>query len=245
MKGLLSFLPKFSKTSLGTSSHFPQFLILGLDGAGKTTLLYRLKTNTYWKTIAEDMAEMRKEKEGDDGKLYIEDPGYHYEEFYRGPFSFGVWDVPGTDAMRHVWPAFYRSIQIHGVLFVVDVSDKDDERRRDKVSDKDDERRKDERIALAKKELHILLNEDELRHSCFCVIFNKRGRREMKTQDEEDELSIKLGLHRLHPSCEWRVKVFQFDVLKVVGGPDDKEMVPMLEFMKSVLANPDGHRLRL
>ncbi|CAE8735920.1 unnamed protein product, partial [Polarella glacialis] len=136
---------------IGGASEFPQFLILGLDGAGKTTLLYRLKIGPSWEDIKEDLAAMRKPDE----KGEVQDPGYHYEEFSR-LFGLGIWEVPGTEAMRHVWNVFYQSMKIHGVIFVVDGADRDEAR-----------------IDLAKKHLHVLMNEDELRQACFSVIINQ------------------------------------------------------------------------
>mmetsp|Transcript_2034 Transcript_2034/g.1610 ORF Transcript_2034/g.1610 Transcript_2034/m.1610 type:complete len:87 (+) Transcript_2034:176-436(+) len=46
----------------GAGSETFQFLILGPSGAGKTTLLYRLKVGQDWKTMKDDLAEMRKKK---------------------------------------------------------------------------------------------------------------------------------------------------------------------------------------
>merc|ERR1712228_992049 len=105
---------------IGPPCDTPNFMILGLDGAGKTTLLYRLKLPSWGEEdIEKDMFKMRQK----DAEPNNRDSGYHYEEFAR-PFSYGMWDVPGTDAMRHVWPAFYRSIKVHGIIFVVGVSEK-------------------------------------------------------------------------------------------------------------------------
>ncbi|CAK9085513.1 unnamed protein product [Durusdinium trenchii] len=150
IKSLFSKCAGFSGGLISGSSEFPQFLILGLDKSGKTTLLYRLKIGSGWTNIASDMADMRTPQ---DGK--VEDPGYHYEELTRS-FSVGVWEVPGTEAMRHIWKLFYQSIKIHCVVFVV-------------AGDETEER-----IDAAKRHLHVLMSEAELRNTCFCVIINQK-----------------------------------------------------------------------
>jgi GTPase SAR1 family protein len=119
----------------GSQTEMPQCLIVGLDNAGKTTLLYRLKMGNSWKKDAmkKDLANMKEEKE--DPKDM--DTGYHYEEInmFR---TCGMWEVPGNQAMRHVWRAFYASIKIHCVIWVIDAAETA------------------ERIATAKKLLHLL-----------------------------------------------------------------------------------------
>jgi len=126
------------------ASETPQFLILGLDGAGKSTLLYRLKMGHSWSTIQTDMKDMRKIQEDGAQKGTTEDPGYHYEELsFPRLFTCGMWDVPGTEPMRRVWACFYHAIKIHGVIFVVNHSEKDPER-----------------IEKARKLIHFLMNED-------------------------------------------------------------------------------------
>merc|ERR1719487_1460426 len=49
------------------------------------------------------------------------DPGFHYEEFTKsGILKYGMFDVPGNDQFRLLWPTFYRYIRISAVIFVVD-----------------------------------------------------------------------------------------------------------------------------
>jgi ADP-ribosylation factor protein 6 len=201
------------------ASEKPQLLILGLEQAGKTTLLYRLRLGK--ECPAEDemrrMREFKERREKGDVKERVvwqapEDHGYHYEVLQR-PLECGIWEVPGTPALRHVWKSFYRNIRIHGIIFVVDKSREDDDRYVDE----------------ARKEIHFLMNEDELRKAVFVVIMNDKqtGKRAKAAaaakgssrEDEEDMLSYKLGLHDLHPCCKWKVKYWTLDVseLKEAG----------------------------
>mmetsp|Transcript_2251 Transcript_2251/g.4721 ORF Transcript_2251/g.4721 Transcript_2251/m.4721 type:complete len:238 (-) Transcript_2251:157-870(-) len=215
-----------------------QFLILGLEGAGKTSLLYRLKLGDSWKNMKNELEDMRRHKQDSEGKWTVEDAGYHYEELSLG----GFWEVPGTPAMRQMWPSFYRAIKIHGVIFVVDGSDKSEER--------------EEKIELAKRSLHFLMNEDELRNAAFAVIINiGRGERgeekasrssgeDKKGGDSTDEyLHYRLGLHELHPSCTWRCKRFTLDVLKLGTDQGGKRWQDVESHIKSVLSDERGFHM--
>jgi hypothetical protein len=242
-KGLIQ---RCSGGVLGKSTDTPNFIILGLDGAGKTTLLYRLKLPN-WKRdeLKKDMKDMRTRDKATDKIL---DPGYHYEEFTR-PYSYGVWDVPGTDAMRHVWPAFYRSIKIHGVIFVVGVGKESKESEKGGVRDD----MSDARIELARKNLHYLMNEDELRHAAFCVIINQRYKEEgdgkgLMYDEAEDELSYRLGIHDLHDSCKWRTKKFVINCLDGIKGTESNDWsgsAGVMSFLKATLQDSRGFGLNL
>eukprot|EP00933_Yihiella_yeosuensis_P030900 TRINITY_DN24450_c0_g1_i1.p1 TRINITY_DN24450_c0_g1~~TRINITY_DN24450_c0_g1_i1.p1 ORF type:complete len:225 (+),score=31.48 TRINITY_DN24450_c0_g1_i1:93-767(+) len=209
---------------IGGTGDFPQFLILGLSGAGKTTLLYRLKIGMGWGTIKEDMKTMRTPKA--DGT--VDDPGYHYEEF-SALFKHGIWEVPGTDAIRHIWKMFYQTVKIHGILFVVD-------------SDMDEAS-----IEIVKKHIHQLMNEDELRQACFCVIINQKKDQHKGgpvSKPEEHVLRYKFGLHNLHPTAQWRTKEFVINILDLKD-EFDKQWTPVLEFARDTLMDPRGYGLKL
>ncbi|CAE7394448.1 unnamed protein product, partial [Symbiodinium microadriaticum] len=210
IKALFSKCAGFSGGLISGNAELPQLLILGLDKAGKTTLLYRLKIGSGWGDIVEDMKKMRTPDA--DGK--VEDPGYHYEELNRS-FACGVWEVPGTEAMRPVWKLFYQSIKIHCVVFVVDANDSE------------------QRINMAKRHLHVLMNEAELRNACFCVIINQRvdASGNLVYDDKEDVLKYKLGLHDLHPSVDWRTRHFVINILEIKG-ESDKEWLNVMSFTK-------------
>mmetsp|Transcript_34302 Transcript_34302/g.69348 ORF Transcript_34302/g.69348 Transcript_34302/m.69348 type:complete len:232 (-) Transcript_34302:90-785(-) len=230
MSGLRALIQRCTGGLVGGSSETPQFLILGLDKAGKTTLLYRLKIGQSWERIKEDMDKMR--KPDIEGKT--EDPGYHYEDLtFPRQFSAGIWEVPGTEPMRRVWSSFYHAIKIHGVIFVVAEWDTDEER-----------------IELAKKHLHFLMNEDELRHAAFCVIFNQqastkgvKGTPDPKDSAHNRELYYRLGLHMLHPTCKWRTKHFALNVLELKG-ESDKNWLEVMNFMRITLMDSRGYEMK-
>lgn len=216
---------------LGGQTENPQLLILGLEGAGKTTLLYRLKLGDTWqkKDMSKDMYAMRHpDKTGE-----IQDPGYHYEEFDM-LHKCGIWEVPGTPAMRHIWPCFYRSIKIHGVIFVVNGSDP-----------------REEQIATAKKYIHGLMNEDELRNACIAVIVNIQPARmdsgaskgEIDAYKQEDQLHYKLGLSEMHPSCSWRTRKFVMNVMDI-NREADHEWIKVRDFIKEVLSSSKGFGMK-
>jgi len=225
----------------------PQFIILGVSKAGKTTLLYRLKLGSNWdsgemKRTMEDLRTPRDKNGEYDPMGDVKDAGYHYEDLSE-PYGYGAWDVPGTDAMRLVWPSFYRAIRIHVVIFVVWAGQNDDQADADR------------QIKLARKNLHFLMNEGQLRQACFCVIFNddvtlndrlKGAAAASAPQEPEstDDLEYKMGLHALHPSCAWRTKKFSFNVLSLTGETDPRWR-EVMEFARKVVTDERGHNLKL
>jgi GTPase SAR1 family protein len=68
----------------------------------------------------------------------------------------GFWDLGGKDSVRPLWPSFYRNIVFSGVIFVVETFNFD-------------------RVLEAKRELHFLVNEEELREAVFLIILNLRN----------------------------------------------------------------------
>lgn len=203
------------------------FLILGMEGAGKTTLLYRLKFGRSWKTMRRDLLDMK------EGSQY-EEPSvmYHYEDLSMMKSS-GVWDIPGSEAMQHMWRMIYHAITIHGIFFVVDASDALDTGRtgpaakEDPEDDKKDKEARGKRISMARKQIQRLLNEEELRRAPLVVILNFR-KPTLEKNDHLllDELEYKLGLKNLHPSLEKRVMVRRLncDALKTEDDNKWKEV---------------------
>merc|ERR1712217_564064 len=96
----------------------------------------------------------------------------------------GVWDVGGQDKIRKLWRHYYEGS--HGVIFVVDSSDRD-------------------RIDLAHEELHAVLDEREMRDVAVLVFANKQ---DLPDAMNASEVGEKLGLrgmqHRdwfVQPAC--------------------------------------------
>jgi len=254
-------------------SEDPQFMILGLDGAGKTMLMYRLKIPGWPKDDMSKTLKKIKEKEPsskkDDGDKGDEeggpcDWGYHYEEIGK-PFDMGLWDMPGTVAMRHVWPSIYQSIKVHGVIFVVNCEDAWDPNFDDKnaeLNKKDEKMFKEkkaandvaqQRVALSRKYLHMLMNEDDLRQAAFCVVVNQRTSREKDDRGNakplydalnEDRLEYMLGLHDLHPSCAWRTKKFVMNIMNI-NGESDRNWIGMMEWARTVISDPKGLGMKI
>ena len=81
-----------------------KIVMLGLDEAGGTTILYQLKdseiasTSTFFPTI-----------------------GFNIEFIKHNDITFEVWDIGGSEEIRHHWPHFSKDKE--GVIFVIDSSD--------------------------------------------------------------------------------------------------------------------------
>jgi hypothetical protein len=218
-------------TCTGGLSDRPQIVIFGLDGSGKTLLLYKLCLGEDWadKDVTFALVQMR--QLAADGTTL--DPGFHVEDLtiLKGCY---VWDIPGTPAMMQIWPTFYRTIKYHAVIYVVNSEEKE------------------ERISLARQQLHYLMNEDDLRLSCFVVIINFRDTKKRQkakgapdSQDIQTEMmKCKLGLDNLHPTCAWRTKVFPLDVM-LIDKENDAKFAPIVQFLKETLVNPKGHAMKL
>eukprot|EP00913_Durusdinium_trenchii_P029059 g27247.t1 len=145
--------------------------MLGLEGAGKTTFLYKLKINGYKKAdVTQDMVYLKAAKQ---------DPGYHFEELSSPTIGqYSIWEVPGNDVMRPLWPMFYRYLRIHGVFFVVDAFS-------EQCFDLDKENFR--KLSKARDALFQLVNEDELRVSVFFLVLNvKRSTEDAARKEEED-----------------------------------------------------------
>ena len=159
------------KFSLLAGQQTYQFLMVGLEGAGKTTFLYKLRINGYKKEdVKKDMKFLKKDKK---------DPGYHFEEFSSPSIGqYGIWEVPGDDVMRPMWPMFYRYLHIHCVIFVVDAFSPD-------CCDLTKENF--HKLTKARDALFQLLNEDELRVSVFFLVLNVDRNTEDAARKEDEE----------------------------------------------------------
>jgi len=211
--------------------------MVGMEKAGKTNLLYKLKLGDSWKDseMRRDLSKMREQ----DASGKVEDGGYHYEEIniLKGQ-TCGVWELPGHPGARAVWPTFYRTIKFHAVMFIVDGSEKSEEK-----------------IDATRRHLHFLMNEDELRGAIFAVIVNiklpgNKADVDFKKLPDElkaslDELPYRLGIHprELHPSCAWRVKTFQFSVMDV-NKENDPKLSEMRDWLKEQINDPKAIGLK-
>mmetsp|Transcript_7788 Transcript_7788/g.8480 ORF Transcript_7788/g.8480 Transcript_7788/m.8480 type:complete len:184 (-) Transcript_7788:83-634(-) len=123
--------------------------------------------------------------------------GFNYEEIREEGKKIGIWDVGGKDSTRSLWATYYRNVRMNGVIFLVDTADAD-------------------RIPEARRLLHLLANEEELREAIFLIIFNRHETDEDLEEDDveiqHNELKEKLDLHLLHNSIQKRT--FYFDVRK-------------------------------
>lgn len=153
-----------------------QLVMFGTEGVGKTTLLYRLKIPG-WRPddLSKAIGGLKpgsskdKEERGASGDGSMEagqarplDAGYHYEQIIDTNGHYGIWDVPGNEAMVRMWPLFYRYIKVTACLYLVDASEKGSQ--------------DSGMLANARRQMRFLLNEDELRPAAFYLICNVRTR---------------------------------------------------------------------
>merc|ERR1712014_150489 len=131
-----------------------RILMVGLDAAGKTTLLYNLKLGEVVTTIPTI--------------------GFNVETVEYKNIKFTVWDIGGQDRIRKLWRHYYTGT--HGVIFVVDSSDRD-------------------RIQDARDELCKLLGDDELRDAVLLVLANKQ---DLPNAMTAADVSKHLGLDEVH-----------------------------------------------
>jgi len=100
--------------------------------------------------------------------------GFNVETVEYKNICFTVWDVGGQDKIRPLWRHYFQNTQ--GLIFVVDSNDR-------------------ERVAEAERELHNMLNEDELRDAVVLVFANKQ---DLPNAMSAAELTEKLRLNSLH-----------------------------------------------
>lgn len=103
--------------------------------------------------------------------------GFNYEEIkLRGIVNVSIWDVSGKATLRCLWPTIYKNIQFKAIIFVVNADEPD-------------------RFLEARKELIVLVNEEELRETFFLVVFNTKGNCDLSL----DELGVRVGVDLVHP----------------------------------------------
>lgn len=125
---------------------------MGLDCAGKTTILYKLKQ--------------------DETVTTIPTLGFNVEEVRFKNIRFTVWDMGGQEKTRPLWRHYHFTAGTHGLIFVVDSSDRS-------------------RVDQAKKELHHILPNEELQNAVILILANKQDLPDaMTTQELTQELSL-------------------------------------------------------
>ena len=105
--------------------------------------------------------------------------GFNVENLKYKNLDLTVWDVGGQDKIRTLWRHYFAGTD--ALLFIVDCADR-------------------ARVALARDELHRLLNEDELRDAALVVYANKQ---DLPGAMSAAELSGKLELQSLRHRQWW------------------------------------------
>eukprot|EP00042_Codosiga_hollandica_P045883 m.473052 g.473052 ORF g.473052 m.473052 type:complete len:179 (-) comp57118_c0_seq3:790-1326(-) len=107
--------------------------------------------------------------------------GFNVETVTYKKVKFNVWDVGGQDKIRPLWRHYFTGTQ--GLIFVVDSADK-------------------ERIDEAKRELHKIVADREMKDAIILIFANKQ---DMKGALTPDEIPEKLGLSRIRDQ-NWYVQ---------------------------------------
>lgn len=110
--------------------------------------------------------------------------GSNVEEVTYRNMRFQVWDLGGQEMLRQTWKTYF--INTHALIMVVDSADA-------------------KRLDLARKELHAVLDSDELRDSCVLIFANKQ---DLKEALAPAELSEALALHTIR-THDWHIQVRQ------------------------------------
>lgn len=130
-----------------------KFIIVGLDCAGKSTLLHNLKLGEVVSSVPSI--------------------GINLETVETKNIKFIAWDVGGSDRIEALWNPYYQDS--HGIIFVVDSSDKD-------------------QISSAKYELDKILNRSQVKDTPLLVLATKK---DIDSVMSVTEIVEELGLHLL------------------------------------------------
>jgi small GTP-binding protein len=107
--------------------------------------------------------------------------GFNVETLQYKNVNFTSWDVGGRDKIRPLWRHYFQNSD--ALLFVVDSNDR-------------------ERLQDAKKELDLLLREDELKNALVVVVANKQ---DLPNAMPVDEIQKSLGLDHV-TSHSWFIQ---------------------------------------
>lgn len=126
---------------LGVKKREVSVLVVGLDNSGKSTVINHFKPS---------------ESKNHD---IVPTVGFNVERFKSKALAFTAFDMSGQGRYRNLWEHYYR--ECHGVIFVIDSSDK-------------------LRMVVAKDELDLLLQHPDLKNRRIPILFfaNKMDLRE-------------------------------------------------------------------
>ena len=97
-----------------------QILLVGLDASGKTTIANYMRMNVAGVALDPNLLH---HDSGSSGHTLYTTPtiGVELVEFRWGPGRWKVWDISGQARYRELWSYYYGCV--HGIVFVVDVTD--------------------------------------------------------------------------------------------------------------------------
>jgi GTPase SAR1 family protein len=90
-----------------------------------------------------------------------------------GPYNIAVWDLPGKENLRMLWPNFYRNIKFSGVVYMINYEDKDT-------------------LTEAVRVMHDLLSEEELAGTSLIIVANCT-KKQQQEKNIDDDMDIKPG----------------------------------------------------
>ncbi|CAF0823164.1 unnamed protein product [Rotaria sp. Silwood1] len=108
--------------------------------------------------------------------------GFNVETVEFKNITMTAWDVGGRDKIRPLWRHYYQNTR--AIVFVIDSNDRD-------------------RINEASKELHAIINEDELQNKPVLILANKQ---DLPNVMSIDELRDKLALDKLTGDRRWHIQ---------------------------------------
>ncbi|OMJ87926.1 hypothetical protein SteCoe_10251 [Stentor coeruleus] len=100
-----------------------------------------------------------------------------------------IWDVSGNEILKPLWSAYYKNIFFSGVIYVIDSNSINYEK--------------------SIKDIHFLVNEEELRDAAFLILFNMKGTKKEVTGRKGSELSLLLKGDEIHTST--KINYFEFN----------------------------------
>ncbi|XP_030283960.1 ADP-ribosylation factor-like protein 6 isoform X1 [Sparus aurata] len=134
---------------LGLRKKEVNVLCLGLDNSGKTTIINQLKPANHSNHLGPFSEEWKHVSQTQTQEI-VPTIGFNIEKFKNSSLSFTVFDMSGQSRYRNLWEHYYKAS--HAIIFVIDSGDK-------------------LRMVVAKEELEILLNHEDIRCKRVPVLF--------------------------------------------------------------------------